>query len=70
LSFEEATQAAKVGKTPDPTSRCTCCAAPKFRSEWALRVDAVEKGKNERINFFTCAPVEAVISQSNTSQRA
>jgi hypothetical protein len=28
-------------------------------TRWA---DAVEKGKNELIKFFTCAPVETVIS--------
>jgi hypothetical protein len=32
--------------------------------------DAVEKGKNELIEFFTCAPVETVILPSNASQRA
>ena len=32
--------------------------------------DAVEKGKNGLILFFTCAPVETGISQSNVSQRA
>ena len=31
--------------------------------------DAVEKGKNELILFFTYAPVETGISQSNASQR-
>jgi hypothetical protein len=28
----------------------------------SLVADAVEKGKNELIKFFTCAPVETVIS--------
>jgi hypothetical protein len=32
--------------------------------------DAVEKGKNGLIEFFTCAPVESVISKFNASQRA
>jgi hypothetical protein len=30
--------------------------------EVPLRVDAVEKGKNEPIKFFACAPVETGFS--------
>ena len=36
----------------------------------AVEKGKVEKGKNELILFFTCAPVETGISQSNVSQRA
>ncbi len=32
--------------------------------------DAVEKGKNEPIEIFACAPVETGFSQSNASQTA
>jgi hypothetical protein len=39
-------------------------------SRLRFMTDAVEKGKNELILFFTCAPVEIGISQSNVSQRA
>jgi hypothetical protein len=32
------------------------------RQEYPLRVDAVEKGKNEPIKIFACAPVETGFS--------
>jgi hypothetical protein len=35
-----------------------------------LRADAVEKGQNEPIEIFACAPVETGFSKSNASQRA
>ena len=36
----------------------------------AVEKGKVEKGKNELILFFTCAPVETGISYSDVSQRA
>jgi hypothetical protein len=38
-------------------------------AELTLLVDTVEKGKNEPIEIFACAPVETNSSTSNASQR-
>jgi hypothetical protein len=65
----------KVAISAAPTSRLrvryweSSCRAAQ-RSGRQLMTDAVEKGKNELIEFFTCAPVETVILPSNASQRA
>jgi hypothetical protein len=55
LDLSTDTRARHARNTPQSGN----AAAAQYRS---IRADAVEKGKNEPIKLFACAPVETIIS--------